>query len=783
MRKKGFGKIGAVGIVLIFVFGAFAPVVGSVGKNGEPATSSSVVSKGGAVSLIDSVGVRYDTLVNRYLQAAIAGVVSVAFNSPLLNQVREFFTGQEKSNDVGARDSGLNQIDDGDKTSQEQDSSQSVDVYDSPIPLNLGDPWWSSSWSYRKEIIIDHTKVAETLANFPVLISFVSDADLVSKAQSDGDDLVFTDKNGNKLNHEIELYASGTGRLIAWVNVSSVSSSVDTVLYLYYGNAGCSSQQNPEGVWNSGYVMVQHLKEASGTHYDSTSYSNDGTPNGVTQNVAGMIDGADSFDGTNDNITVGSNPSLNTDTAFTLETWVKPLDLTHYQGLIVKGTGVGAPYTYCFALTDAGKPGIYVNNGWRVANSVLSSGTWQYAVVSYDDTNVYFYLNGQPDGSAAETGSGINSNPLRIGSWATYWFKGSMDEVRVSKVKRSTGWISTCYQNQQNPSGFYSVGSEERPVAPVFSNISPTDGAVEVGLNPTLSIHVVNLRGVQMTVIFRSNASGDWQDLGTFVGVNGTYSQPTTTMNQYYNRYWWSVNATNVGSGNWTNRTHRFTTRLPPQPWWNPSWSYRKMITIDHTKVAASLANFPVLISLSSDADLAGDAQGDGDDIVFTTYDGSARLDHEVELYTTATGHLVAWVKMSSLPSNEDTRLFMYYGNPGCSAQENPGGVWAGGYRLVQHLEETSGIDYDSTSYANDVTCSGGMNQNAVGKVDGADEFDGVDDAVNVGSAASLDDISTITISAWVKLDSFGGGGGAGAHYGWIYDKGFINGKAFYLSE
>jgi len=43
-------------------------------------------------------------LVNRYLQTAIMGVVGVAFNRPLLNQVREFFTGQEKSNDVEAID-------------------------------------------------------------------------------------------------------------------------------------------------------------------------------------------------------------------------------------------------------------------------------------------------------------------------------------------------------------------------------------------------------------------------------------------------------------------------------------------------------------------------------------------------------------------------------------------------------------------------------------------------------------------------------------------------------
>ena len=38
----------------------------------------------------------------------------------------------------------------------------------------------------------------------------------------------------------------------------------------------------------------------------------------------------------------------------------------------------------------------------------------------------------------------------------------------------------------------------------------------------------------------------------------------------------------------------------PVNFWWDTDWSYRKKITIDHTKVAASLANFPLLISFDN---------------------------------------------------------------------------------------------------------------------------------------------------------------------------------------
>ena len=50
----------AVGIVLIFVFGAFAPAVGFLGNTEEQVTSSSVVRKAREVSLKDSVDISYD---------------------------------------------------------------------------------------------------------------------------------------------------------------------------------------------------------------------------------------------------------------------------------------------------------------------------------------------------------------------------------------------------------------------------------------------------------------------------------------------------------------------------------------------------------------------------------------------------------------------------------------------------------------------------------------------------------------------------------------------------
>ena len=84
------------------------------------------------------------------------------------------------------------------------------------------------------------------MTNFPMLFSVPNDANLAALAQSSGNDILFTASDGvTKLNHEIESYNSATGKLIAWVQVPTLSPTADTVIYVYYGNASASNQQNP----------------------------------------------------------------------------------------------------------------------------------------------------------------------------------------------------------------------------------------------------------------------------------------------------------------------------------------------------------------------------------------------------------------------------------------------------------------------------------------------------------------------------------------------------------
>lgn len=187
--------------------------------------------------------------------------------------------------------------------------------------------WYDQAWSYRKSVTIDPTKVQGNPAGFPVLIKLASDSDLASKAQSSGNDILFTKSDGTtKIPHEIEKYVGATGELEAWVK-TDLSSTSNTVLYMYYGNPSTSNQQQPTLVWDSNYQAVWHLKQdPSGTApqmKDSTSNARDGTagcrttgtpacPTGTSgtnllasQQVTAKVDGGLSLDQADNGVALG----------------------------------------------------------------------------------------------------------------------------------------------------------------------------------------------------------------------------------------------------------------------------------------------------------------------------------------------------------------------------------------------------------------------------------------------------------------------------------------------
>ncbi len=218
-------------------------------------------------------------------------------------------------------------------------------------------------------------------ANFPVLIH-VTDADLATAANkvqnANGYDILFTQVDGTTLmDHEIQLYVAATGEYIAWVSIPTLSTSVNTCIYMYYGNCDPAiTDPSVTTTWNSDYQTVLHLQESgSGStdeFLDATSNTVHGTGGGLPgagnggftpAQTTGKFGFAQDFDGTNDRIRL---QPINDDawTAVTVQTWVNP-DGTGDERIFGKCWGTGSTNETWLLRQPAGG---FIGSRWNVNN-------------------------------------------------------------------------------------------------------------------------------------------------------------------------------------------------------------------------------------------------------------------------------------------------------------------------------------------------------------------------------------------------------------------------------
>ena len=360
----------------------------------------------------------------------------------------------------------------------------SADLIRQVIPPPYG--WYDTEWLYRKKITIDHTDVPSDQSDFPVLIS-IADVDLSADAQTDGDDILFTASDGmTKLSHEIETYTWNSGTLVAWVKLPGLSSVTDTVIYMYYRSPDAPGQQDPASVWTNGYAGVWHLAEATGaTRLDSTSNNNDLTQNNgpIATSTSGKIGNAADLVRTSAQylyITDAAQTGLDITGPLTLEAWAKNDETANPPYTVLdkaRGSTCGSgdpPYYLRLNGGDAG----YVREDMVVTGACgadptdpqgtmtsLTSGSWVYVAGVYDGSTGYIYKNAVQTDSESLSGPYDSNGAFYVGSQVNAnYFDGLLDEVRVSSTARSANWLTTEYNNQNNPGvgGFLvSIGSEQ----------------------------------------------------------------------------------------------------------------------------------------------------------------------------------------------------------------------------------------------------------------------------------------------------------------------------------
>lgn len=348
------------------------------------------------------------------------------------------------------------------------------------------------AYQYWRSVTIDATKVDSDLTDYPFLFNSTiaefkttANGGHIENTASGGAsgsvtvpaDLVFcTDKddpNGTKLDFEVEKYDPATGELVAHVRIPSLSSTSDTTIYICYGDSSVTtSQENVTGVWDANFKGVWHLGDSlvdsSGGH-DLTNYGSD--------NITGEIGDAQDFVRANSDYANDADYS-ETLTDATFELWLKsqPISAGHQRVFDVLGVNYNALHISdsdnAYGSIPANRLAFFDNttdNSISIAWDSGWSDTWIQVTVACNGDSCTLYVNATSQASGTISSRHTTGTEARFGASINdvYYLDGSIDEVRISSVARSSGYISTTYNNQGSPSTFYSVGSEGTYIEPM----------------------------------------------------------------------------------------------------------------------------------------------------------------------------------------------------------------------------------------------------------------------------------------------------------------------------
>ncbi|MCK5037626.1 MAG: LamG domain-containing protein, partial [Thermoplasmata archaeon] len=199
-----------------------------------------------------------------------------------------------------------------------------------------------------------------------------------------------------------------------------------------------------------------HFDEGAGTiAVDTSQHDNNGTLNFMVASdwVEGVSGKALNFDGANKFVECGNDASLDLPLEFTIQSWVNTADTGEFQTVVSKdyedsATGI----SYAYLLNIDNRVIIYLGDGAtsesHISNTPLAVDTWNHIAIVATDTELIFYLNGQPDGVFAHsmTPQVIASNVL-IGTKnaVAQHFNGAIDEVNIWNYSLSASDILDNY--------------------------------------------------------------------------------------------------------------------------------------------------------------------------------------------------------------------------------------------------------------------------------------------------------------------------------------------------
>ncbi len=288
-----------------------------------------------------------------------------------------------------------------------------------------------------------------------------------------------------------------------------------------------------------------------------------------------------------------------------------------------------------------------------------------------------------------------------------------------------------------------------------LSSGSMTIGADGVGNNGTVFLDANNTScdGGSDAITIASSSGGtqrSWSGSGTFTIYDVTVSDQAG-----------SASITAQGSSDDGGNGLNWTINASCSP--TETFAFNSQITIntaaDGANVTGGVADFPLLVRLTSDNFDFTQTQNDGADVRFADSAGNW-LTYEIERWDSTAGLAEIWVKVDTIYGNRDDQYIqMHWGNSGAADSSSASSVFApaGKFLGVWHMDETPGTDAsaaDATGNGNDLTIADMESGDHVSGLAGYGlEFDGTDDHL-IRTSLSSDISANMTYMGWVLVSS-----------------------------
>ncbi|HUT64712.1 MAG TPA: Ig-like domain-containing protein [Spirochaetota bacterium] len=323
-----------------------------------------------------------------------------------------------------------------------------------------------SQWQGSIRIVVDPLQVSEQLTDFPVYVDLSQvDSSFFDDIAPGGTDIfVFDDSRTKKLPRELVYTGPNEGEL--WFKAPKLYTDRDTVFYILYDSLLVDS--NDTDVWSNGYLGVYHLHQSFDDSTIHAHTANDsGTSDQLTQIGRGRL-----FDAVGDDLIDIPFPDI-VKRDGTVSLWICPNDwgVSDHRTIFDASLPPINPFFLDFQLEGPlrFRTSDFSGNPYEVTKDVSSfipgswhhlTGTWRYKAdlgdtITAPAANMYF------DGDfVGQSGGVLSTLPVlnspfightRADFETTGKFWGSIDEIHISDIRRTAGWVRTQYNNQNAP--------------------------------------------------------------------------------------------------------------------------------------------------------------------------------------------------------------------------------------------------------------------------------------------------------------------------------------------